>query len=308
MVACAPWGAAGELAASHHGALTRTQAAATGVSKRVLDRLFRDEAIDEPAPGVLVVRGAPPTWRQQLYVATQACNGAGVAGFRAAAVLHEFDGYESGPVELLLPSARRSHINGVIHHRGPMGSEHTNDFTVVDGIRCTGVARTLCDIGSVDSNERVRIAFESAWRRGYSLAWMRQTADRLHRPANAAQACCAGSLIPPRRTRGQPNRPSRFWSSELWKAFRAWSVSSASSMRAVDSSLVPTSQSPSCKIAIEAHSRRFHFGPAHENCDAERESKMQAEGWIVRYVTSAQARHAGTLRSSIEVLIAARRS
>ena len=80
-------------------------------------------------------------------------------GWSGHGVLHEFDGYATGPVELLVPGARRTRVDGVIHHRGPMGSQHTNDFTVVDGIRCTGVARTLCDIGSVDSNERVRLAF-----------------------------------------------------------------------------------------------------------------------------------------------------
>ena len=78
-------------------------------------------------------------------------------------------------------------------------------------------------------------------------------------------------------------------------------------MQAVEFVARPDFAIPELRIAIEAHSRRFHFGPAHENCDAG-ESQMQAEGWIVRYVTSAQARHAPTLRSSIEVLIAARRS
>ncbi len=182
MVACAPWGAAGEFAASRHGALTRSQAAENGISRKVVHRLLRDRVLIEPVPGVLVVVGSAPTWRQRLYVATLASRSAGVAGFRSAAALHPFDGYSPGPVELLLPSGRRQHLDGVIHHRGPMGNEHSLDFTEVDGIPCTGVARTLCDLGSVDSRERVTMAFESAWRNGYSLTWMRQTAERLHRP------------------------------------------------------------------------------------------------------------------------------
>ena len=62
MVACAPWGAAGEFAASRHGALTRSQAAERGISSRVVSRLLRDGVLDEPTPafwwfGVLRPRG-----------------------------------------------------------------------------------------------------------------------------------------------------------------------------------------------------------------------------------------------------------
>jgi hypothetical protein len=182
MVACAPWGAAGEFAASHHGALTRRQAADNGISRKALQRLLRDRVLEEPLPGVLRVVGSAPTWRQSLYIVTLAGNEAGAGAFRSSSALHGMDGYEPGPLELLMPSRRRLAIEGVIVHEGPMGSEHVADFTVVDGIRCTGVARTLCDLGSVDSPERVKVAFEWAWRNGFSLTWLRQTAERFHRP------------------------------------------------------------------------------------------------------------------------------
>lgn len=178
MVACAPWGAAGEFAASRHGVLTRSQAADNGISHRVLHRLPRDRDLVEPTPGVLVVVGSPPTWRQQLYVATLASDEAGAAGFRSAATLKGLDGYPTGPVELLLPSKRRIHVPHVAHV-GPIAAA---DITEVDHIRCTSVARTLCDLGSVDPPARVKVAFESAWREGSSLTWLRQTAERLHRP------------------------------------------------------------------------------------------------------------------------------
>ena len=307
MVACAPWGTAGEFAASRHGALTRSQAAENGISRRVVDRLLRDESVDEPMPGVLVVRGAPPTWHQRLYVATLAWDGAGVAGFRSAAALHRFDGYSSGPVELLLPSGRRQHLEGVIHHRGPMGDEHSLDFTDVDRIRCTGVARTLCDLGSVDPRERVRMAFESAWRDGYSLTWMRQTAERLHRPGQRGTGVLL-RLLDSVETRLIPTESALEVVVETALAGVHGVVRQFSIFDPAGRFVARTDFAiPELKIAIEAHSRRFHFGPERAHHDSLREAQMQAEGWIVRYVTHAQARNSRVLGRSIQALVAARR-
>ena len=63
---------------------------------------------------------------------------------------------------------------------------------------------------------------------------------------------------------------------------------------------------PELKIAIEAHSREHHFGLDAPGLDAERESALQAEGWIVRFVTDAQRRRPDALRASLIGLVAAR--
>ena len=64
---------------------------------------------------------------------------------------------------------------------------------------------------------------------------------------------------------------------------------------------------PELRIAIEAHSRKYHFGPDREDSDAAREAAIQAEGWIVRYITKRQAHNRSELRSSLLALIEARR-
>jgi very-short-patch-repair endonuclease len=308
MVACAPWGAAGEFAASRHGALTRSQAAERGISSRVVSRLLRDEVLDEPAPGVLVLRGSPPTWHQRLYVATLACKGAGAAGFRSAAGLSDFDGYGPGPLELLLPNGRHTRLNDVIHHRGPMGPQHANDFTQLEGIRCTGIARTLCDLGSVDPRDKVKAAFESVWRRGVSLVWLRETAERLHRPGQRGTGVLM-SLLEEAVTHGTPTESAleTFLENSLDGIpglVRQHAIFDASHrfVARVDFAI------PELKIAIDAHSRKYHFGPDHEDADAAREATVQAEGWIVRYVTKRQAHNRSELRSSLLALIEVRRA
>ncbi|MEY2444761.1 MAG: hypothetical protein QOE00_1341 [Ilumatobacteraceae bacterium] len=308
MVACAPWGSAGEFAASHHGALTRSQAAENGVSSRVVQRLLRDRVLSEPIRGVLVVVGSVATWHQQLHIATLASGGTGVAGFRSAAALHGLDGYAAGPIDLLLPSKRRVHLPTEEHHHGPMGPEHSLDFTVVDGVRCTGVARTLCDLGSIDSHERVKVAFESAWRDGHSLTWMRQTAERLHRPGQRGTGVLL-RLLDSVETLRRPTESALELQLESALAGIPGVVRQFSIFDPNGRFIARTDFAiPDLKIAIEAHSRRFHFGPQSEDDDAGRESQLHAEGWIVRYVTHAQTRNRRALRSSLLALVHARRA
>jgi very-short-patch-repair endonuclease len=65
---------------------------------------------------------------------------------------------------------------------------------------------------------------------------------------------------------------------------------------------------PELKIAIEAHSRKFHFASEREEHDSTREALLQEEGWLVRYITRAQARNRRALRSSVLALVKARRA
>ena len=274
MVACSPFGPAGEFAASRHGALTRSQAADHGLTPKVVTRLLRDHVLTEPTPGVLVMVGSPGTWRQRLYVATLASKGAGVAAARSAAALHGIDGY--------------------------------TDIVVVDGIRTTNVARTLCDLGSGEPAARHRVAFEWAWRNGFSLTWMTQVAHELEcarRPGPARLL----ALIEEARCHRRPTESAlEARLSELLSAIPG--VVRQFEVRRADGSFVARVDFavPHAEVAVEGHSRRHHFGVDPETADADREDDLQAEGWIVRYVTDAQRRRPDALLSSLRQLIAVR--
>ena len=41
---------------------------------------------------------------------------------------------------------------------------------------------------------------------------------------------------------------------------------------------------PTARLAIEAHSREFHFGPERETADEDRDLRLAAEGWEVLYL------------------------
>ena len=303
MSACRPFGAVSEIAAARHGAVTRRQAADRGLTKTVIARLIRDGVLAEPVPGVLLVRAAPNTWRQRLYVATVASRGAGVAGFRSAAAMHGMDGYEPGPIELLVPTSRHIELPELVMHRGAWTR---SDVLAVDSIRCTSIARTLCDVASVDSRDRVRLAFEWAWRNGVSLTWLRQTAERLASPRRRGPATIL-ALVAEAERRRKPTESALEVGVErvigsLPGIVRQFVVEreDGTAIGRVDFAI------PALRIAIEAHSREHHWGPAASEHDAVREAEMQSVGWIVRFVTDHQRRHPEELRRTLWGLVAAR--
>jgi len=295
-------GAAGELAASRHGAFSRMQAAQSGLTPKVIERLIRDRAVVEPVPGVLVVTGSPNTWRQRLYVATLSSRGVGVAGFRSAAALHGMDGYSEGPLEVIMPSPRRPRMSDLVIHVGPL---HDDDILEVDGIRTTSIARTLGDIGSVDSRFKVKLAFEWAWRNGHSLTWFQQTADRLHRPGQHGTKVLQELLVEA-RLHERPTESSLEVLLEciledldgLERQYRVLDHTGKFVGR-VDFAI------PHRKVALEAHSRKHHFGPDAEQRDAARDARLVAAGWTTRYITKREMDDPSKLRSSVRQLLLA---
>ncbi|MGE3586997.1 MAG: hypothetical protein AB7L17_04680 [Ilumatobacteraceae bacterium] len=300
MVACSPFGPAGEFAASRHGALTRSQAADHGLTEKVVRRLLRDGVVTEPVPGVLVAVGSPATWHQRLYVATLASRGAGVAGARSAAALHRADGYDPGPLELVVPGNRHIVVPGLVLRRGPF---HEEDLCEVAGIHCTSIARTLCDVGSVDPLPKVKVAFEWAWRTGVSLTWIERTAERLLARRRPGPRMIL-DLVEQARRHGQPTDSALESKVEdviasLPGVVRQFTVrrNDGTFVARVDFAV------PHLRIAIEAHSRKHHFGIDAQIADADREADLLAEGWVVRYVTDAERRSPERLRASLLAML-----
>src|SRR3954449_2983216 len=62
------------------------------------------------------------------------------------------------------PRANMPEVEGVVIHRAP--PLHPDDLTVVDGIRCTSVARTLVDLAEVMSRDELGATFARARSRG----------------------------------------------------------------------------------------------------------------------------------------------
>lgn len=276
------WGAVAELAASQHGAFSRAQAAVRGLSaSRIRTRLRRGE-LDEPAPGVLRLVGAPRTWHQRASIAALAGGGAAVS-HRAAARLHRLDGASSSIVEVVVRRGRYPCIPGVVTHRWQ--GLAAGDLTTVEGIRCTSLAVTLAQFGAVASPACVEQALDDALRRGVSLAWIASTLDRLHRPGPSGTGVLRRILDDPSRGAELPES----WFERLLS--RTATVGLPPPVLQHRTGVGPGGGYrldfawPAVKLAVEGHSRRFHFGAGMQEADHRRDLELAAAGWEVVYVT-----------------------
>ncbi len=202
-----PLRAMAEFAASRHGVVLRSQAASFGLTSPEL-RVAKERGwLTEPARGVLVVSGYPATWEQRLAIVTAAGTARPVVSNGAGARLFTLDSFASADPELTVLRPGRittSVADGiVVHHTTALDPA---DRHIRNGLPCTTSARTLADLGSTESADRVRRALISARRiHRVNPLWLQQTALRLHRPGQEGTgvllralrlAKCVGSMRP----------------------------------------------------------------------------------------------------------------
>ncbi|HEX4982345.1 MAG TPA: type IV toxin-antitoxin system AbiEi family antitoxin domain-containing protein [Ilumatobacteraceae bacterium] len=305
--------AVAELAASQHGAFTRRQAAAKKFSRARIATALRNGWLLERPPGVLAISGHPDTWEQRLTLATLAGGGHGVASHRAAARLHGLDGFAcDNHVEVTVDNHHRlrlpADIGATIHHVDRLEVEL--DVVVLEGIRATGLARTLADLGSVCTTSEVRRALTDVRRRGSSIQWIRQTAQRCHRPGQAGTGQLLRLLDAIPHEGGVPES----WFEELLAQCLADPLippvvaqyqirdRRGASVARVDLAI------PSVRLGIEAHSRRFHFGPDAGRLDEQRDLAAAAVGWELLYLGWHAAKRPSEVRAVIRQIVEARKS
>ncbi len=270
--------------ATQDGLVTRAVAYRIGLNRRTVATRLRAGVLDEPAPGVLRSAAVAPTWRQQLRLATLVGAGRGVASHRAAAALHRLDGYEPTIVEASVSRPLHLRLPGAVTHE--VSRLEPGDLLAVDGIPCTGLARTLADLGSVVPPDAVERALDDARRRGINRRWLRDTAIRLHRPGQAGTGVLLALLD---QADADPAvRGSWFEklvedcliSAELPPLFRQhWVYDERRRLVAIlDLGF------PRIKLGVEAHSRKFHFGRVAELRDEDRDHRLARLGWEVLYV------------------------
>ena len=302
-------GAVAELAASQHRAFTRRQAAELKFNHRRIAAAKRHGWLVEPYPGVLVIVGSAAGWHQRLMAATLADGGHAVASHRAAARLHGLDGFvECDVVELSVTNEHRWRRTDevVAHHVAALDAA---DVVTVDGIRCTGLARTLADLGAVVDPLLVRRALTDARRRGTSLRWIQLTADRVHRPGPSGTGVLLGLLA----TIPFEGRVPDTWFEELVALClddpAMPPIELQYPIRDDTGHVVAKTDIgiPSVKLGLEAHSRQFHFGPDAEPLDEQRDLAAGICGWDLQYLGWYATRRPKDVVTVVKQLIAARR-
>jgi hypothetical protein len=301
--------AVAELAASQHRAFTRRQAAELKFHKGRVATAKRLGWLEEPYPGVLMIVGTTTGWHQQVMAATLADGGHAVASHRAAARLHCLDGFDDCDVVEVSVTRRhrwRRKVDVVAHH---VAALDRSDVVTVAGIRCTGVARTLADLGAVVEPLLVRRALTAARRRGTSLRWIQLTADRLHRPGPSGTAVllCQLATIP------YEGRLPDSWFEELLALClndpEIPPIELQYPIRDDHGRVVAKADIgiPSVRLGLEAHSRQFHFGPDAEPLDEQRDMAAAACGWDLQYLGWYATKRPAEVVAIVKQIVAARR-
>jgi hypothetical protein len=278
------FGAVAALAASQHGAFSRRQAAQLNIGSDQLFRWKTARRIHERLRGALTMAGAPVTWRQELMVLVLAGRGTGIISGAAAAALHGLDGFAEGPLEVTIPrlgTLRAPHA--VVHRSAKLPVE---DWTEVDGIRCTGLARTLVDLGEQHDAKAVQRALDDVRRRGKSLRWLRTTTERLQGPGRRGPGVLLDLLDAAEREHAVPGS----WFERLLELALACPelppIVLQHEIRAGDGTFVARVDLaiPELLLGIEAHSREFHFGSEPGQLDEDRDLAAAAQGWEILYL------------------------
>lgn len=151
--------AALERAATQHGAISRTQARAAGLTPSRLLTLTRSGGWENPVRGAYVVPGSGPAG--DAHAALLTWPGGVLCGITAAR-LH---GLAAGSreVHLLLPATlRRARRRGVVTHWTRTGLE----IVAIDGLPVTDLARTLADCMLWSARDEAVCLLDGALRSG----------------------------------------------------------------------------------------------------------------------------------------------
>jgi hypothetical protein len=264
-----------KLVVDRHGMLRRSQALDEGLSADQVRDRREDGLLVVVHRGVLRHTAVPLTWKARLQAAVLAGGDGAVASHRSAARLHAFNDVPRWRPEVTTCATDLPRASGVQYHRTNLLDPL--DFTVVDGIACTRIPRTLLDLGAVLPFELVHAAIEDAVIRRLVtkiqlVAVLERVGGRGRRGTASLRAALRSEL--PEQLESELER-------RLWALFpRDHGLVAQHPMTCIDGRRVRLDAAdPSRKIAIEADGHLWHATSKRLRETMARRRSIQASGW-----------------------------
>lgn len=263
-----------DIARAQDGVISRRQLRGLGLSHDSVDRLLADGALCRVARGIFLARGAPSTYRAELWTAVLATGG--VLGFATAARLWGVSDVEPERIDVVVPStAKRAAPAGVRVHRVFVPRSAVRRLA---GLPVTTRAWTLLDhLGRLPWPAAARLADRSVQQGWLSVddittrlgeypgrqgnATLRRLADQLADGAAAESERVLHRLLRQAGIRGWvPNYPVR---------------ADGRLVAVVDVALV------GARVAIEVDGMAHHVDVDRFQRDRQRQNALTALGWTV---------------------------
>jgi hypothetical protein len=266
------------LARAQHGAISRRQALAQGMTPHAIDHRLKSGEWVRLFQGTYRVAGTGHSYEQRLLAGCLAAGAGAVASHRGAAALFGMPGVPRW-VEVTVPHTRRVAIVGVIAHRarrlGP------GDVGTLRGIPVTTAGRTIADLAGGYSAARLGPLLD------YALARRLVTRADLAARAALSHNSVLGQLLAERPASPRPMGSD--FEAGLFRALQAAGLPVPLPQYRVlleDGSAVFLDFAyPEVKLAIEADSYLWHASLADWQHDRARSGELVALGWAILPIT-----------------------
>jgi len=169
------------IAASQRHVLSRDQVLGAGLTRAGLSRRVASGLMVPLGQRTYHLVGGVPEWRGRLLAAVLELGDGAVVSGRSAAALYRLDGFDEGPVELLVPRRlRKRSFPGVVTSTSSLASI---DRAVVDDLPVTSATRTIIELAGRVTLRELGNAVDSAQRMGLTgSTFLQRRLDELGRP------------------------------------------------------------------------------------------------------------------------------
>lgn len=274
------------LSAPRHGVIGDTDLVYLGATRPQIRRWIRKGHYRRVLPGVVVIGGAPRTWKQEASAAAAwGATGCAISGPSAFRV-RGFDGFSGVPVELSITSKKDPRAVPFSVHR--VDENLLSEIELVDGIPITSVKRTVVDLAAVNHFRTERALHEGLRRKLITEAaffvFVEEESMRGRRGIARARAIALALTGTEHLTATDVEQKlaADIWASDLPKPEPQFPIKLSSETNYFDFAY------PGALLAIEVDGYAWHGGRKSFERDRERDVESGLLGWTVLRFTWAQ--------------------
>jgi hypothetical protein len=279
------------LASAQHGVVARRQLLEAGWPPTTIKSALRSGRLQSGLRGVYLIAGSPGSPIRDLFEVCLAAPGAAVS-HRSAWWLLGPRGADPPPAEITTPRWQRAVSHGLIVHESL--DLIADDIVTADGLRCTGPARTLIDLGAVLRPWHLERVLDEA------LASRLVTLDelvRVHRRVARRGRDGVGVIRPLLDERlDRRGGVANHFESRVAKLLIAHGLPAPVHQYPVDLgsgvTVLLDLAWPEHRVCLECDGLRWHTGAGQLRWDNRRQNGLVMAGWTVLRTTYAEYRSA----------------